>query len=185
SRAATDKATAMIPAVASIPVATSTFSASSVPVVDAPPFDSDLTYDPLHEVADEAGLALLRGRPVSILLLGVAGSALTQGPLKALEMILGGRGPTITLSVNPASVTAEGMEAAARGLADTHEYVLVNGGEAGANAQRLSRAATLTVLVASDDLEDERVEQAARGLSGCNYFIINTVPVPQMSALRL
>jgi hypothetical protein len=180
SRAATAKAVALASPVSQVETARHT-----VPTVEAPPFDGDPGYDPLHEVAEEAGLALLRGRPVTILLLGVGEGGLTVGPAKALEMILAERGATIALSIDPASVTAEGIRAAARSLADTHSFVLVNGGATGANARSLAKAATFTLLVAAEDLEDERVELATRDLDGCDYFIINTVPEPAAPRVRL
>jgi hypothetical protein len=46
----------------------------------------------------------------------------------------------------------------------------------------LSRATGLTILVASEDLDDSRIDLASRSLSGCNYFIIGEEAAAELTA---
>ncbi|MGL4637754.1 MAG: GumC family protein [Beijerinckiaceae bacterium] len=137
--------------------------------------DEDDSYDPLVEVADEAQAALIRGRPVSILVVGVEGGAFAQPTMRKLEQILSSRGPVAQLSIDPMQVQSHELSAAIKGLGGNYDYALALGGAVSGATAMLSRAVTLTVLVASADLEDPRTDKATAMLPGCNYFIVSAV----------
>ncbi len=157
--------------------------ASVVPELVAPSFVAstasldDMThedaYDPLMEVADEAQAALIRGRPVSILVVAVEGGNFAMGTMRKLESILSRRGPTAKLSIDPHQIKAQDLSTAIKGLGGSYDYALALGGVMTDGTAALSRALTLTVLVASDDLEDPRTDNAKAMLPGCNYFIVS------------
>jgi hypothetical protein len=132
----------------------------------------DTSDNPLFEIAEEAEAALIRGRPVSILVLSVESAAHAAGTVRALEAILKRQGPALVAALDPGQITAQGLSAAAKSLAGNHDYVVFNGGAASSLAAGLSGATTLTVLVASDDRNDEHLDTAEEALSGCNYFIV-------------
>jgi polysaccharide biosynthesis transport protein len=164
-------------------VALAQVPASPIPNLVAPSFvastsadgetDNTDLYDPLVEVADEAQAALVRGRPVSILVVGVEGGAFAAGTMQKLESILSRRGPTAKLSVDPHQIQAPDLSVAIRGLGGSYDYVLALGGAISSQTAALSRTLTLTVLVASDDLEDPQTDRAKAMLPGCNYFIVS------------
>ena len=130
------------------------------------------TDNPLFELADEAQASLMRGRPVSILVLSVESAEHAAPTIKALEAILAARGRCLQATLDPSEITPAGLTAAARSLAGHHDYVLFNGGVVGGASANLSHATTLTVLVASEDLDDPRVDAASRVLFGCGYIIV-------------
>jgi uncharacterized protein involved in exopolysaccharide biosynthesis len=139
----------------------------------APSMTSGDSYDPLMEIGEEARAALIRGRPVSILVLSVHGVDHAQGIGLSLERVLASYGPTLLASLDPDRITPSDLLQSAKGLAGSHDYVVFNGGLVTQKSSALSRSTTLTVLVASDDLEDARVDQASHALKGCNYFIVS------------
>jgi hypothetical protein len=57
-------------------------------------------------------------------------------------------------------------------MAGGQDFVVLNAGQADAGAAALSRAAAITVLVASEDMLDPDFDAASRALEGCNYFIV-------------
>jgi G-rich domain on putative tyrosine kinase len=141
--------------------------------MSAPSMASADVYDPLMEVGEEASAALVRGRPVSVLVLSVHSADHAQGVGRSLEHILATYGPTLVASLDPDHITPSDLIQAAKGLANSHDYVVFNGGLVTQKSSALSRSTTLTVLVASEDLEDPRVDQASHALRGCNYFIVS------------
>lgn len=183
SRAATSSETEATPVVPALSAPASP-AKPAVPIVEAPPFLGDAAYDPLFEIADEAGLALLRGRPVTVLLLGVD-VGLVTGAMQGLEAILAKRGPVLTLAIDAATVSAETLQRTVETVADTHSFVLVDGGVVRRQSAAMAELAEITVLVASDDLEDARVEAAAALLAGQSHYIVNTVPVARRSGLSV
>jgi len=138
--------------------------------------------NPLFEVAAEAEALLVSGRPVSILFLSVASAEHAAPTVTALEAILAARGPCLQATLDPSAITSAGLAAAARSLAGQHDYVLFNGGGVGPQSAMLSRATRLTILVASEDLDDPRIDLASRSLSGCNYFIIGEEAAAELTA---
>jgi polysaccharide biosynthesis transport protein len=133
---------------------------------------TDTSDNPLFEIAEEAEAALIRGCPVSILVLSVESAAHAAGTVRALEAILKRQGPSLVAALDPAQITPQGLLAAAKSLAGNHDYVVFNGGAASSLAAALSGATTLTVLVASDSTDDEHLNAAEAALDGCNYFIV-------------
>jgi uncharacterized protein involved in exopolysaccharide biosynthesis len=148
----------------------------AVPVNEAqaklPPLPFAETDNPLFELADDAEASLVRGRPVSILVISVASADHATPTIKALEAILAARGTCLHATLDPSEITPAGLKAATKSLAGHHDYVLFNGGVVGAETAKLSHATTLTVLVASEDLDDPRVDDASLALSGCDYVIV-------------
>ncbi len=133
---------------------------------------ADTSDNPLFEIAEEAEAALIRGRPVSILVLSVESAAHAAGTVRALEAILKRQGPSLVAALDPDQITPKGLAAAARSLAGNHDYVVFNGGAASSLAAALTGSTTLTVLVASDNTDDEHLDAAEQALSGCSYFIV-------------
>jgi polysaccharide biosynthesis transport protein len=128
--------------------------------------------NPLFEIADEAEAALIRGRPVSILILSVEGADRASGTVRALEAILKGRGTALSAVLEATKITPEGLVAAAKSLAGQHDYVIFNGGAANDAAAALTASATLTVLVAEDGGNDDRFLAAEQALGNASYFIV-------------
>jgi len=137
--------------------------------------------DPLIEVADEAEAALIRGRPVSILVLSIESERHAAPTAAALRRILDERGAAVA-QMRERPSTASELSALVRGAAEPKDYVIANAGAVGPGAGAMSRAATLTVLVASDDLDDERTDEAARKLAGCDYFIVGARAAAEIAA---
>jgi uncharacterized protein involved in exopolysaccharide biosynthesis len=141
---------------------------------------ADTSDNPLFEIAEEARAALIRGRPVSILVLSVEGAAHAAGTVRALDAILKRQGPSLVAALDPAQITPQGLSAAAKSLAGNHDYVVFNGGMANSVAAGLSASTTLTVLVASDSPNDAQLDAAEAALEGCNYFIIGAVSATEL-----
>ncbi|MCA3565639.1 MAG: lipopolysaccharide biosynthesis protein [Methylocystis sp.] len=137
-----------------------------------PPPPSMELENPLFELADKAAALLAHGRPVSILVLSVASAEHSALMVAALEAVLATRGPCLHATLDPGEITPAGLRATANSLAEHHHFVLFNGGVVGAASAALARAATLTLLAASEDLDDPRVGEAGEMLAGCDYVII-------------
>jgi uncharacterized protein involved in exopolysaccharide biosynthesis len=133
---------------------------------------TDTSDNPLFEIAEEAEAALIRGRPVSILVLSVESAAHAAGTVRALQAILKRQGPSLVAALDPGQITPMGLAAAAKSLAGNQDYVVFNGGAANNLAAALSGATTLTVLVASDDTDDAHLDAAETALEDCSYFIV-------------
>ncbi len=148
------------------------------PAIDGRPIDPAHV---LREVVEEIEGAMIRGRPVSVLVLSVEGVRHAAPTAALLERMLLQRGLSAgTIAELP--TTALELKALVRG-ADRHiDCLILNGGLISAEAGPMARAATLTILVASDDLADTRTEQAGRILSGCGYFIVDPEPESLESA---
>ncbi len=147
---------------------------AETPLAPPPPMDSASGYDPVSEIAEEAQAMTIRGRPVSLLVTGIAGGNFLKGSVQRLERALAHNGRTLVLKL-AADLTPEGVVMAVKDAGRDYAFVIVDGGAVHAGTPALSRATTLTVLVASDDLEDKRTEIASQWLQGCNYFIIGAV----------
>jgi len=128
--------------------------------------------NPLVEVAEEAEAALIRGRPVSILILSIESARHAWPTATALEKILLRRGSVTIAGADAEDLRPDEFKAVLRACAGEKDYVLVNAGLIGPRSAALSRTATLTVLVASDNILDPRVDDAGHLLPGCNYFIV-------------
>ncbi len=128
--------------------------------------------NPLFEITDEAEAALVRGRPVCVLVLSTEGAAHAAGTVRALEAILMGRGTAVSATLDVTLISPQGLAAAAKGLAGQKDFVVFNGGAANGLAALLSASATLTVLVASNDANDTRLALAEQTLGDCSYFIV-------------
>ncbi len=139
--------------------------------------------NPLFEIAEEAEAALIRGRPVSILVLSVDNAGHAAGTVRALQAILKNNGPSLVAVLDPSQITPQGLTAATKSLAGNHDYVVFNGGAADSITAGLSRTTTLTVLVASDDRDDQRLDSAEAILSGCNYFIVAAQSAQELETL--
>jgi polysaccharide biosynthesis transport protein len=126
---------------------------------------------PLFEIAEEAAACLIRGRPVSILVLGADGPQQAAFTIRALETVLKRQGPTMVAFLDPAQIAPQAVSATSKSLAGSHDFVIFNGGFVDGRAASLSRATTLTVLVAGDD--EKRVDEASQVLDGCHYFIVD------------
>jgi uncharacterized protein involved in exopolysaccharide biosynthesis len=133
-----------------------------------PSFDP---FNPLVEVAEEAEAARIGGRPASILIFSTEGEAAADRTAAALRRILESRGATAISGPLEEDATEQDLAAAVRAHA-SYDFVLLEAGAPPAGAAALSRAATLTVLVASDDVADTRADEASRLLVGCSYFIV-------------
>jgi uncharacterized protein involved in exopolysaccharide biosynthesis len=143
-------------------------------VADAPPLVDfgDAGYDALTEIADAAEAAKIRGRPVSILLLSVRDAAYADGTAESLARKLRAKGSVTRLTLEPDARTQTHLSGVIRGMAGGQDFVVLNAGQADAGAAALSRAAAITVLVASEDMLDPDFDAASRALEGCNYFIV-------------
>ncbi len=148
------------------------------PSVDGRPIDP---AHPLQEVVEEIEAAMIRGRPVSVLILSVEGVAHAAPTAALLERMLLQRGLSAgTIAELPA--TAQEVKALVNG-ADRHmDCLILNAGLASTGAGAMARAATLAILVASADLEDTRTDEAGRLLAGCGYFIVDAEPEALESA---
>jgi uncharacterized protein involved in exopolysaccharide biosynthesis len=143
------------------------------PVVNAAPLAEIDIYNPLQEIADVAKANLQRTKPVSILVLSVENAEHSAGTVQALEKILSTNGPAIAAVLEAELITSAGLKAAADSLAGAMDYVIFNGGKVTESSRHLFAAVNLVVLVASDDLEDPRVDAAEVHLSGSDYFIVS------------
>lgn len=115
---------------------------------------------------------MMRGRPVSILLLSAKDSAFAAGTRQALSRRLMARG-----SLHPATLDSTGREPGAiasliRAVAGNVDFLLIDGGHAGPGSAALADSAAITVLVAPDDILDPSNDLASRSLLGCSYFIV-------------
>ncbi len=148
------------------------------PAVDGRPIDP---AHPLMEVVEEIEAAMIRGRPVSVLVLSVEGVAHAAPTAALLERMLLQRGLSAgTIAELPA--TAQEVKALVNG-ADRHmDCLILNAGLATTGAGAMARVATLAILVASADLEDTRTDEAGRLLAGCGYFIVDAEPEALESA---
>ena len=126
----------------------------------------------LHEIADEAEAAMIRGRPVSVLVLSVESQNQGAATAALLERIFMERG-LATATVREKPVTAVELSALIRGAGPHMDCLIFNGGVASPNAGAMSRIATLTILVASDEPGSLGVDEAGRLLAGCDYFIVD------------
>jgi uncharacterized protein involved in exopolysaccharide biosynthesis len=156
-----------------LPVASAAFAQGQQKPSGLPLLTEIDPYDPLLEIAEAAKAAKVAGRPVSILLLSVESVEHSSGTMRALESVLSRTGPAIATDLQPHLITKAGLGAAANSLAGHMDYVLFNGGKVSAQSRGLYEAVTLVVLVASDDLEDPRVDTAEEFLSGSDYFIVS------------
>ncbi len=139
------------------------------PAVDGAPIDPD---HPLLEVVHEIEAAMIRGRPVSVLVLSVESVGHAAPTAALLERMLLRRGLSAGRIAELPSTAIE-AKALIRG-ADRHiDCLILNGGPVSSEAGAMARAATLAILVASDDLEEARTEEAGRLLAGCGYFIVD------------
>jgi polysaccharide biosynthesis transport protein len=133
---------------------------------------ADASDNPLFEIAEEAEAALIRGRPVSILVLSVESAVHAAATVRTLESILKRRGPSVMAMLDPVQITPGELAATAKSLAGNHDYVVFNGGAANSLAAALSGSTTLTVLVATDNSGTEHLDAAEAALEGCSYFIV-------------
>jgi uncharacterized protein involved in exopolysaccharide biosynthesis len=136
--------------------------------------DDSEAYDPLVEIADEARLALVRGRPVAILVLSSVDRAFATATALKLEAALARRGSVQLVKLESTAMTPSGIQQTARAMGHV-DYVVMLAGSVEAGAAALAHAAGITVLVASDDIDDKRVDRATALLDGANYFIVNAV----------
>jgi hypothetical protein len=94
--------------------------------------------------------------------------------VQKLERALSHNGRTLVLKV-AADLPPEGVVMAVKDAGKDYAFVVVESGVTHAGTSALSRATTLTVLVASDDLDDKRTQEASHWLQGCNYFIVGAM----------
>jgi uncharacterized protein involved in exopolysaccharide biosynthesis len=142
-------------------------------VVNVAPLAEIDIYNPLQEIADVAKANLSHGKPVSILALSVENAEHSAGTVQALEKILSKNGPAIAAVLEAELITSAGLKAATDSLAGAMDYVVFNGGKVTESSRHLFDAVSLVVLVASDDLEDPRVDAAEVHLAGSDYFIVS------------
>ncbi|MFM9973996.1 MAG: GumC family protein, partial [Beijerinckiaceae bacterium] len=142
-------------------------------IIQSPSLTDIDPYNPLLEIAEVAQTTLLKGRPVSILVFSVEGAAHAATTVDALERILNAKGPALAAVLEHDLITPAGLAAATRSLAGAMDYVIFNGGLVSPESQALCGVTSLAVLVASDDLEDARVDAAAAILNGADYFIVS------------
>jgi polysaccharide biosynthesis transport protein len=161
------------PSAAPTPAPLPTLAPQATKLTDMPSLADIDPYNPLLEITDAAQSAQISGRPVSIIVLSVEGAAHAAGTVRALEHILGSQGRALAAVLEPELITPAGLLAATKSLAEAMDYVIFNGGLVSAQSHALCGAASLAVLVASDDLEDSRVDAAAAFLNGMDYFIIS------------
>jgi uncharacterized protein involved in exopolysaccharide biosynthesis len=133
-------------------------------------------YNPLQEIAAVAKTNLKENKPVSILVLSVENTEHSAGTVQALEKILSKNGPAIAAVLEAELITSAGLKAAADSLAGAMDYVVFNGGKVTESSRHLFGAVNFVVLVASDDLEDKRVDEAEVHLAGSDYFIVSKEP---------
>jgi uncharacterized protein involved in exopolysaccharide biosynthesis len=144
-----------------------------LPMTDVAPLAELDIYNPLQEIADVAKANLKQSKPVSILVLSVENAEHGAGTVQALEKILSKNGPAIAAVLEAELITSAGLKAAADSLAGAMDYVVFNGGKVTELSQHLFGAVNFVVLVASDDLEDPRVDAAEVHLAGSDYFIVS------------
>ncbi len=142
------------------------------PAVDGRPIDPS---HPLFEVVEEIEATMIRGRPVSVLVLSIESADHAAPTAALLERMLLQRGLSAgTVAETPE--TALEFAALVRG-ADRHmDCLVLNVGAVSQATSAMARTATLTILVASDDLGDTRTDEAGRLLAGCGYFIVDAEP---------
>jgi hypothetical protein len=152
-------------------------------IADAPPLDGDgETYDALAEIADEAEASLIRGRPVSILVLSALDGSFAASVADALAHKLKTKSSVVHMAMDASTRTPDHVSGVVRNFSGTHDYVILSAGQADSHSAGLSRAAALTVLVAPEDILDPRGDAASQHLSGCNYFIMGpTVAADEMA----
>jgi uncharacterized protein involved in exopolysaccharide biosynthesis len=170
---------AAVTTVASIAAATAAqvhANSPSEPVYAHPSLAEIDTYNPLQEIVDIAKQSLINGRPVSILVLSVEGVRQGAGTVFALEQLLSKNGPALAAVLEPELITSSGLKAAAGSLHGAMDYVVFNGGKVSEQSRGLYDAVNLVVLVASNDLEDPRVDAAEQFLEGSDYFIVSEEP---------
>ncbi|MGL4241710.1 MAG: GNVR domain-containing protein, partial [Beijerinckiaceae bacterium] len=169
---------------AAAPVAAADAGPAIIP--DAPamadPGDFSVGYDALGEIADAADAAKLHGRPVVILLLSVQDSAYAEGTAERLAARLRQKGSVTRMALDPDLRTQSHLSGVIRSMAGMHDFVVLNAGKADTGSPALTKAAAITVLVASEDLLDPHFDAASRNLEGCNYFIVGAAPAADVSA---
>jgi polysaccharide biosynthesis transport protein len=136
------------------------------------PSDALGSNNPLFQVADEAEAALIRGRPVSLLVFSVEGTEHAASTVRALTAILNGRSSALSAVLDTAHITPQDLASATRSLAGRNDYIIFNGGAVHPSAAKLAEIATLTILVASDETEDDHLAAAEQVVSGSSYFIV-------------
>jgi hypothetical protein len=141
-----------------------------------PPLTEIDAYNPLQEIAEAAKMSLANGRPVSILVLSVESALQCSGTVGALEQMLSKSGPALAAVLEPELMTKTGLLAATASVKDAMDFVIFNGGKVSERSRNLFDAVNLVVLVASDDLEDPRVDAAEEFLGGSDYFIVSEEP---------
>lgn len=169
-------AAAAVPLPNETPVQT-TMTNAVAPVADAVP-----TYNPLREIVAAARRRLAVERPVTILVLSVEGEAHANTTLQALDRLLGKHGVTLPATLETEMRTPVGLTAAIESLSGSIDFLVFNAGRATVESAKLASLSDLTVLVATDDLEDPRVDAIAELIDTAESFIVSGSSAEQVSA---
>jgi hypothetical protein len=149
----------------------------------APVREEATTYNPLQEIVSAARRRLAIERPVTILVMSVEGERHAAATVQALDRMLGKHGETLQAALSEEMRTRVGLTAAVESLSGAVDFLVFNAGRAGPESAELSAVSDLTVLVATDDLEDPRVDDIAELIGEAESFIVSASSAQPVSAM--
>jgi polysaccharide biosynthesis transport protein len=173
----------MAAAVAPVAAAVAATAASAQP--PSPPKAEGLgdvvEYNPLSEIVAAARRRLAVERPVTLLVLSVESEAHAKATVQALNRFLGKHGVTLPAALETEMRTPVGLTAAIESLSGSIDFLIFNAGKATAGTAKLASVSDLTVLVATDDLDDPRVDAIAELIDEAESFIVSASSAQMVS----